>query len=81
MRRSFLFDNELPRSIPDAIGELTNLEGLLLSKNALSSLLPANALNRLGELQILALNRDDYEYKGGLTGSLPSFNNLGKLTE
>ena len=77
----FLFENEIIRSIFEAIGKLTNLEGLVLSKNSLSGSLPADALNKLNELQMLALNRGDDAMKGGITGSLPSFNNLGKLTE
>jgi len=81
LRQLFLFDNELTGTIPDAIGNLLQLESLILSMNALSGSLPGDTLNRLTQLQMLALNRADDEYKGGFTGALPSLTNLRELSE
>jgi len=77
----FLFDNDIAGTLPDSIGNMGKLELLVLSHNILSGPLPGDALNRLKELQMLALNRDYEENRGGITGPLPSLASLEKLTE
>ena len=66
-----LSDNNLTGSIPTALGQLTNLDTLTLTRNQLSGSIPA-ALGNLNNLNWLHLQHN------GLTGNLP--HELGQLS-
>eukprot|EP00531_Pseudo-nitzschia_arenysensis_P009045 CAMPEP_0116149816 /NCGR_PEP_ID=MMETSP0329-20121206/19183_1 /TAXON_ID=697910 /ORGANISM="Pseudo-nitzschia arenysensis, Strain B593" /LENGTH=2572 /DNA_ID=CAMNT_0003646223 /DNA_START=244 /DNA_END=7959 /DNA_ORIENTATION=+ len=89
-----LYHNEFTGRIPAAIGELANLEVLNLAENNFDGSIP-DELNKLTNLQFLSLQREGGIYgvsdvginqgksslQGlGLTGPLPAFDKLTKIT-
>ncbi|KAL7568273.1 hypothetical protein ACA910_022612 [Epithemia clementina (nom. ined.)] len=84
------YDSGWRGTIPSEIGNLSKLQVLSLSDNALTGTLPATAMNQLINLQILSLHSsssddsdssDDASPGMSLTGRVPSFANSPRLTK
>ena len=74
----FLSDNNFKGTLPTELGLLTNLQILELSDNAWTGTLPEQ-LNACSSLQLLAI--DSRQNDGGLTGTLPSLDQLPFVVE
>jgi len=75
----YLTANQLTGQIPREIGDLQNLNILSLAENHLSGTIPEK-INNLKNIKILSLQQQKGDENGsGLSGPLPSFNNLPLL--
>ncbi|PON81772.1 Leucine-rich repeat, typical subtype [Trema orientale] len=77
LRRVVLTGNGVSGEIPDAVGDLVNLEELTLSRNRLSGKMDDLDLSKLKKLKILDLSQNSFE--GDVPSSMANLSELMKL--
>ena len=80
LEQFFVTSNQMEGQLPSELGLLVDLKDLTLTQNNFNGTLPAE-LNDCISLERLAVEEQDLENNGGLTGTLPALNKLQHITE